>query len=259
MIRFAVGWLVFTLFISVGIPAADLTAERARFELALPLESAGLPAGPRLVSGTLEFDGLPMGSFQRIPRLHVPCPKPPCSAAVQAEIPFKGVTEAHLKAFLNDGLAVTAQTEFKIPGTGEVRRAAIPIRLEAASLGLEPEDLEPFVRITEYTLSGATGELSLAFLFTNPFTFSAKLKKVDLKVRPAGSRSAYPLSEAPDLALPPGETEHTAKLNLKAEDIIVLVSTKILQEQYNLSVDARVTGTLTIEAAGRTVELPLPE
>lgn len=259
MIRSAAGWLVFTLFISISMPAADLTAERARFELALPVDAAALPPGPYLVAGTLEFDGRVLGSFRRIPRLHLPCPKPPCTPAVQAEIPFKGVTEGQVRALLDGGLPLTARAEFRPPGGGEARRTAVPLRLDHAALGLEPGDLEPFARITERTLGGATGELSLAFLFTNPFAFGAKLSKLDLSVRPTGSRTAYPLTAAPDLALPPGDTEHAVSVKLKAEDILVLVSTKVLREQYTLSVDARVTGTLTVEVAGRTVELELPE
>jgi hypothetical protein len=259
VIRSAVGWLVFTLFISIGMPAADLTPERARFELALPVDATTLPPGPYLVSGTLELDGRTFGSFRRIRRLHLPCPKPPCAAVAQAEVPFKNVTEEQVRAFLDAGLALAARTEFKTPGSGEVRRTAIPLRLDRTALGLEPGDLEPFVRIAERTLGGATGELSLTLRFTNPFVFPARLTRLDLTVRPTGSRTSYPLTSAPDLALPPGETEHTASVKLKAEDILVLVSTKVLQEQYTLSVDARVAGSLTVELAGRTVELEWPE
>ena len=248
--------LLLAIISTASLPAADLTPERARVELALPLESAGLAPGAYLVSGTLTAEGAPLGKFTRIPRLRWPCPRPPCTAAVQAEIPFAGVSEALLRAFLDDRLTVRAEASFKdTNGDGE-RRAVLPLPLSPASMGLDAEALEELARVESASLNAPKGAITLDFRFFNPFPFAARLTRMELTVRP-GTRNAYPLVESPDLALPPGETVHAVTLGMKAEDLLIIASRKVVTEQYDLTVQAQVEGTLTVGIAGRTVDLPL--
>ncbi|GEM_PF-2853086 len=254
---FRLSGIVLALAAALPLAAADLTPERIRFEASLPLDAVGLPPGPYLVSGTLTAGGTTLGKFYRVPRLRLPCPRPPCAAVVQVEVPFKGVTEALLGAFLDGPLAAEASAEFKCPETGEARRAGIPLDLSPAALGLDEETLGALVRVGPASLEAASGGIRLRLLLFNPFPFPARLKKVDMEVRP-GTRNAYPLTDAPDLELPPGETEHETAVRLKAEDLLVIASRKVATEQYTLAVEVRLSGTLTVEIAGRTVQLNLP-
>jgi hypothetical protein len=240
------------------LPAADITPERLELELALPLDAAGLPPGDYLVSGVLTAGGGPLGTFWRIPRLHLPCPNPPCAAVVRAEVPFKGVTEGLLASFIDGNLKVAAETVFKVPGGGGERRAAIPLALTPVLLGAEaglPPDL---ARVEAVALDAPTGRLRLTLRLFNPLPFPARLEGFALKVRP-GTRNAYDLEEKPGLTLPPGETTHEAEVKVKAEDLLVIASRKVATQQFDLSVEARVEGRLTVSVAGRTVEVSLGE
>lgn len=240
------------------MPAADLTTERIRFEAALPLEGSPLPPGPYLISGKVEAGGAVLGAFVRIPRFHFPCPHSPCAAVVQAEVPFKNVTEALLGAFIDGKLTARFDASFTPPGGGEARRLSLPLSLSPASLELDGESLTELAQVESVSLDAPAGGINLRFLFMNPFPFSARLEKMDLKVR-LGTRNAYPLAGTPDLDLPPGETVHEEALKLKAEDLLLIASRKVVTEQYDLGVEAKVTGTLSVKIAGRTVELSLPE
>jgi hypothetical protein len=257
---FAIRIPLMLLALALPLPgaAADFTAERLEFELALPVDAAGLPPGDYLVSGVLTAGGGPLGTFLRIPRLHLPCPTPPCAAAVRAAVPFKGVTEGLLASFIDGTLEAAAETVFKVPGQGGERRAVIRVALTPALLGAEtglPPDL---ARVEAVALDAPTGRLRLTLRFFNPFPFPARLEDLALKVRP-GTRSAYDLEGKPGLTLPPGETTHETEVRVKTEDLLVIASRKVATQQYNLSVDASVEGTLTVAVAGRTVALSLED
>jgi len=238
--------------------AADITPERIRFEAALPLEAAALPPGPYLVSGTLTAGERPLGSFLRIPRLRLPCPKPPCAALVQVEIPFANVTETLLRAFIDGRLAGRAEALFRTPGSDAVRRAVIPLALSPEALDLDGGSAAELARVEAVSLHAPTGELRIRLRFFNPFAFPARLERMEMELRP-GTRNAYPLEETPDLELPPGETLHEAAVKPKAEDLLVIASRKLVTDQYDLSVNARISGTLTVRIAGRSVQLAIPE
>jgi len=234
---------------------AEFSTERISFEISLPLKSAVLPVGSYLVSGNIFEKNKALGSFYRIPRLIVPCKEPPCWAKVTAEVPMKNVTAEMIRAVLLKKCRVHFRTAFKSAGRKTISESDISVDLSPEAMGIGEESAEYFIRIENQAVTPKNHAFTFDLVLQNPFSFPLKLRSVHLKATLV-AQSEYDQTFEFNEDLPSGETTKTLSIPLKPGDILYLISDKLLQEDYTLNVKGRLEGTIKVEMAGQTVEVP---
>lgn len=234
---------------------AEVTEDVISFEIALPADSIPLPAGAYLVSGTILSDGKAIGTFYRIPRFTLPCKDKPCAVVVRCAVPVSNISESLVKSVVGHACTLTFRTEFKNADTKSVAHFDIPSAVIASSIALTPDSASGLIRVGSPTFTSKSHALTCDLTLENPFSFAVRLTSIRVKAEPAPT-SRIEQTFSFDETLPAGETVKPVSLPLKPGDLLYLISDKVLQQDFTLTLGVPVEGAVTVRMAGQDVEIP---